>query len=154
MSRFVIVCCVAWAVMGCGEVPLMSEEHTIAADGWSSNDPVAFQWMVADSTVRHDLVLDVRHRQTYPYSNLYLFLTYQFPNGKSRVDTIECTLADDLGRWRGSGFGDLVDQRFMVESGVQFPLVGRYGLQVTHGMRLDPMPELVSLGLRLETHNP
>ena len=68
--------------------------------------------------------------------------------------TIECMLADDRGRWRGTGFGDLVDQRFMVESGVRFPLSGRYRLDVTHGMRQDPMPGLASVGLRLEAHRP
>ena len=63
-------------------------------------------------------------------------------------------LADERGRWRGTGFGDLVDQRFMVESGVRFPLSGRYRLDVTHGMRQDPMPGLASVGLRLEAHRP
>ena len=101
---------------------------------------------------RHDVLLDVRHSQTYPYSNLYVFLTYRFPNGKSRVDTVECTLADERGRWRGSGFGDLVDQRFMLNQGVQFPLKGRYGLEVKHGMRQDPLPSVANIGLRLEAH--
>ena len=142
------------AMIGCGEPPLMSEEHPLELDGWHAKDSVQFEWSVQDSTVRHDLIMDVRHRQTYPYANLYLFLTYQFPNGKSRIDTIECMLADERGRWRGTGFGDLVDQRFMVESGVRFPLSGRYRLDVTHGMRQDPMPGLASVGLRLEAHRP
>ena len=85
-----------------------------------------------------------------PYSNLFVFLTYRFPNGKSRVDTVECTLADERGRWRGSGFGDLVDQRFMLNQGVQFPLKGRYGLEVKHGMRQDPLPSVANIGLRLK----
>lgn len=144
------VCAVAF--FGCTEPPLLAETRDIDLLGWESDDGARFQWDIQDTLRRHDLFLDVRHSQTYPYSNLYVFLTYRFPNGKSRVDTVECTLADENGRWRGSGFGDLVDQRFVLNQGVQFPLKGRYGLEVKHGMRRDPLPSVANIGLRLEAH--
>lgn len=130
----------------------MAESKDVSLEGWSSDDGLLFHWDVQDTLFRHDLLLDVRHGQSYPYSNLYVFLTYRFPNGKSRLDTVECTLADEQGDWRGSGFGDLVDQRFLLQSGIQFPLRGRYGLEVRHGMRHDPIPGLANMGVRLEAH--
>ena len=84
------VCALA---IGCGQPPLMADSRDIAMEGWSSAEPVLFHWEIQDTLKRYDVLLDVRHSQTYPYSNLYLFLTYRFPNGKSRVDTVECTLA-------------------------------------------------------------
>ena len=121
-------------------------------EGWSSDESVVFHWNVQDTLKRHDVLLDIRHSQSYPFSNLYVFLTYEFPNGKSRVDTVECTLADSRGRWRGSGFGDLVDQRFLLNEGIQFPLTGGYGIEVSHGMRRDPLPFIANVGLRLESY--
>ena len=109
------VCAVA--ICGCSEPPLLAETRDIELSGWESAESAVFHWDIQDTLQRHDVLLDVRHSQTYPYSNLYVFLTYRFPNGKSRVDTVECTLADERGRWRGSGFGDLVDQRFMLNQG-------------------------------------
>ena len=142
-----------WALLaGCGQPPLVAETSDVPLEGWDSQHSVAFHWDVQDTLLRHDVMLDVRHAQDYPNSNLYLFLTYRFPNGKSRVDTVECTLADARGKWRGSGFGDLVDQRFMLESGIRFPLRGRYGLEVVHGMRNDPVVGVSNVGLRLEAH--
>lgn len=142
------VCALA---IGCGQPPLMADSRDIAMEGWSSAEPVLFHWEIQDTLKRHDVLLDVRHSQTYPYSNLHLFLTYRFPNGKSRVDTVECTLANEYGQWRGNGFGDLVDQRFLLKTGIQFPVSGRYGLEVKHGMRLDPVPAIANVGLRLES---
>ena len=139
-------------VTGCGEPPLLAETRDIDMSGWHSDKSVAFHWDIQDTLQRHDVMLDIRHSQAYPYSNVYVFLTYRFPNGKSRVDTVECTLADERGRWRGTGFGDLVDQRFMLNQDVQFPLKGRYGLEVQHGMRQDPLPSVANIGLRLEVH--
>lgn len=118
--------------------------------GWAGEDALSFQWEVSDTLQRQDVILDLRHAQDYPFSNLYLFLTYEFPNGKTRTDTVACTLADELGRWRGSGFGDLMDQRFMLQSQVAFPLSGTYRLEIAHGMRRDPLTGLTNVGLRLE----
>jgi gliding motility-associated lipoprotein GldH len=153
----VVALMLAVLVCGCGEPPLVAETADVDLEGWSSDSAVTFYWDVQDTLSRHDLILDLRHASTYAYSNMYLFLTYRFPNGKSRIDTVECTLADELGRWRGSGFGDLVDQRFMLQPGIQFPLRGRYGLQVMHGMRQDPIEGMANVGIRLEksvTSNP
>ena len=142
----------AVAIFGCSEPPVLAETRDIDLAGWESAESAVFHWDIQDTLRRHDVLLDIRHSQTYPYSNLYVFLTYRFPNGKSRVDTVECTLADEHGRWRGSGFGDLVDQRFMLNEGVRFPVKGRYGLEVQHGMRQDPLPSVANVGLRLEAH--
>ena len=60
-------------------------------DGWPSEERLLFHWDVQDTLQRQDLLLDIRHDQTYPYSNLYVFLTYRYPNGRSRMDTVECT---------------------------------------------------------------
>lgn len=159
MNRALGVIALLWTVLvaGCGAPPMVAETADVELEGWASDSAVTFHWDVQDTLSQHDLILDLRHASTYSYSNLYLFLTYRFPNGKSRVDTVECTLADELGRWRGSGFGDLVDQRFMLQPGIQFPLRGRYGLQVVHGMRQDPIEGVANVGIRLEkrtTSNP
>ena len=83
------------AICGCSEPPLLAETRDIELSGWESAESAVFHWDIQDTLQRHDVLLDVRHSQTFPYSNLFVFLTYRFPNGKSRVDTVECTLADD-----------------------------------------------------------
>ena len=143
--------CACLAAFGCGEPPLFAESAEVDPKGWAGQDALSFQWEVSDTLKRQDVILDLRHAQDYPFSNLYLFLTYEFPNGKTRTDTVACTLADELGRWRGSGFGDLMDQRFMLQSQVAFPLSGTYRLEIAHGMRRNPLTGLANVGLRLES---
>ncbi|MDA0728967.1 MAG: gliding motility lipoprotein GldH [Bacteroidetes bacterium] len=135
---------------GCGPAPLMADSRPVEMSGWLSSDVAVFHWDVSDTTLKQHVMLDVRHGQDYEFSNIYLFLTYRYPNGKSRVDTLECVLADAYGKWRGSGFGDLVDQRFLVHEAVTFPVRGRYTLEVAHGMRMDPLEGMADIGLRLE----
>lgn len=141
---------VVTVLLGCGPAPLMADSRPVEMEGWLSGDAAVFHWDVTDTTLKQHMMLDIRHGQGYAFSNMYLFLTYRYPNGKSRVDTLECVLADSYGRWRGSGFGDLVDQRFLVHEAVTFPVRGRYTLEVVHGMREDPLKGVADVGLRLE----
>ena len=101
MKLWWAVAACAVAIFGCSEPPVLAETRDINLVGWESAESAVFHWDIQDTLRRHDVLLDIRHSQTYPYSNLYVFLTYRFPNGKSRVDTVECTLADERGRWRG-----------------------------------------------------
>ena len=59
----------------------MAESKDVSMDGWPSEERLLFHWDVQDTLQRQDLLLDIRHDQTYPYSNLYVFLTYRSPTG-------------------------------------------------------------------------
>ena len=97
-----------------------------------------------------NLMIYIRNNKYYPYSNLYLFIDIIYPNNKHRIDTLECVLADNRGRWYGSGLGDMVSHRIEYLDEIQFPLEGDYQMRITHGMRMDPLEEITDLGLRLE----
>lgn len=134
----------------CFDFSEYSKSIEIDADGWNSNDCATFEWNILSLEQRYDCIVDFRHESSYPYSNLYLFLDLEYPNGKHRIDTLECTLADKRGNWYGSGLGDIVDHQIQHHKSIQFPLHGHYKLEITHGMRHDPLVGVTDLGYRLE----
>jgi gliding motility-associated lipoprotein GldH len=105
---------------------------------------------VTDTTLKQDFFIDIRHDASYPFSNIYFFLDVSFPNGKRLRDTIACDLADEQGNWLGSGFGNLIDQRIGFRKATAFPITGDYRMDITHAMRLDPLPGVLDVGFRLE----
>ena len=85
----------------------------------------------------------------YPFSNIYLFVEVEYPNGKTRIDTINEVLADS----RGIGMDQVWEIWLITELDIKLELnslEGLYKINITHGMRLDPLEELTDLGLRLE----
>lgn len=141
----------AWGMSaGCRPDAIFAGSEAIPETGWEADAPVAFEWTVQDTTLRQDFFLDIRHDQSYPFSNIYLFLDVNFPNGKRLRDTVACDLADEQGRWLGSGFGNMVDQRVRFRSGTAFPIPGNYRMEVRHAMRLNPLPGVHDVGFRLE----
>jgi len=141
-----------FAFMGCGPEAVYSEQFEVDGAGWLASEELAFNWTVEDTLERYDFFVDLRHDQTYPFSNIYLFLEFTFPNGKIARDTLGCDLADERGQWYGSGFGNLVDHRIGFREATQFPLTGSYQMTLRHAMRTDPLPGISDVGFRLEAH--
>ena len=59
-------------------------------------------------------------------------------------------LADQHGRWYGKGFSSLIDNRLAFRKQVRFPRSGVYRFVVWQGMRMDVLPHVTGVGLRIE----
>ena len=58
--------------------------------GWEADEEATFEWQVTDTLARYDFFIDLRHDQRYPFSNIYLFVDFTFPNGRTLRDTLAC----------------------------------------------------------------
>lgn len=136
---------------GCGTDAFFAETQPLDPDdGWTVQDVAEFEWQVTDTLAKYDFFIDLRHDQRYPFSNIYLFVDFTFPNGRTLRDTLACDLADERGRWLGTGFGNMVDHRIGFRRNTGFPIAGDYAIGIRHGMRLDTLPGMSDVGFRLE----
>lgn len=127
------------------------KNHTISDAVWDINERLDFELSVTDTLSFHNFYVNMRHRSDYGYSNLFVFISTQFPNEKKYRDTIECVLADDKGRWFGtSGSGGVWDHRILFKNNIRFPLPGNYYFQFEQGMRAEHLENVMDVGLRVE----
>ncbi len=140
--------CLILAAVGCGPGPVAVDAAELDPDGWRATDTVRLTFEVDQPDHRHDLQFGLRHSEDYPYSNLYLFVRLDYPNGRTLTDTLECPLASPSGEWYGEG-SRWIDQRIGYKRGVGFPLPGEYTLQVVHAMRQDPLPGMAEVRFAL-----
>jgi gliding motility-associated lipoprotein GldH len=135
---------------GCDRKRIFEQNQAIANNLWSSNNILKFSVDIADTVSSNNFYVNVRNADGYPYSNLFLFIKTTFPNGKMVTDTMECVLADEKGKWLGSGMGDIYDNRIPFKRNVRFPMSGKYTFELQQGMRLDTIPLIMDMGLRIE----
>jgi gliding motility-associated lipoprotein GldH len=83
-------------------------------------------------------------------SNLYLFVTTTAPSGHSVRDTVEVILADEKGKWLGSGLGDIWDLQQLYKQNVRFAQRGKYRFEYEQAMRTEKLPFVLDVGLRVE----
>lgn len=121
---------------------------------WHADEMIEFAFESKDTVSVHNIYINIRHANNYPFSNLWLFITSTAPNGQSVVDTVQCVFADKNGKWMGDGSGDLWDNKILWKQFVKFPLQGTYSIKYQHGMRPEFLPGILDVGLRIENVEP
>ncbi len=144
----------AATVVGCSADSIYSGMKTLPEEGWASTDRAVFEAPISDTMGVHNVYLHVRHSGAYEFRNLFLFITTESPSGASITDTLDVQLATPNGRWYGSGWGDLFDNKIPYKYQVRFPVTGKYTFQIVQGMRQDPLKHVADIGLSIEQVEP
>ena len=127
------------------------EKNIRIPDGiWSHDNIIKFEVIAEDTSSSHNLYVNVRNTSLYPTSNLYLFITTTAPSGHSVKDTLEMILADDRGKWLGSGLGDIWDLQQIYKENIRFAQKGMYTFEYQQAMRTEKLPFILDMGLRVE----
>jgi gliding motility-associated lipoprotein GldH len=134
----------------CNDNALYEENKEIPDGVWDMKQPLGFDFTVPDTNTYYNFYFNVRNTDEYKFKNLYVFFHTKFPNGKMGNDTIEFPLQDDLGHWYGKGQGDIHDCRLIFRKGVRFPLAGQYHMDVEQAMRIEKLPGIIDVGIRIE----
>lgn len=134
----------------CSNSMVFSKYQNFENNEWFVKNKVSFDVEMTDANSLHDISVMVRHADAYPYSNLYLFLTTKYPDGKVTLDTLECILANPKGEWMGNGAGDIFDITIPLKQSTRFPLVGKYSFTFEQAMRTDPLPLIMDFGFEIK----
>ena len=94
-------------------------------------------------------LLNTLETNDYNYRNLWLFITCEAETGEEFTDTLNCVLADEYGKWFGSGWGASYQQTISYKTDFNFPRKGRYSISVQQGMRDDVIPGITEVGIKI-----
>jgi gliding motility-associated lipoprotein GldH len=145
------------ALVSCGTNVEYSQYQRIDSTiGWEKNNLLKFDYVAKDTNQLYDVYINVRNAESYPFRNLFMFLHTTYPNGIKITDTVECILADDKGKWMGSGMGDLFDNSILFKKNARFHQLGKYTFSFEQAMRfgdkntIDPLPLISDVGITIE----
>lgn len=124
---------------------------------WTVDNRQSFELDLApeDTAFYYNMYINVRHTDAYAYNNLWLLVSTQLPgDSTSTVRRIELPLADTYGKWLGSGVDDIYEHRIPIQQNAILPKPGSYRFTFEQNMRQNPLPEMLSVGLRIEKAAP
>lgn len=134
----------------CDSSRVYEENKVIENQLWNVNNKISFYVDIQDTLALYNFYVNVRHATDYPYSNLFLFLETRYPKLKISRDTLECILADGNGKWLGDGSGDIWDNQILFKRNFRFPYSGIYTFNLQQAMRLENLPQILDVGIRIE----
>lgn len=119
---------------------------------WSYEHKPVFEvtLLPKDTAYMYNIYVNVRHKDSYAYSNIWLVINTQFPEGKPIPQRVELPLADMSGRWLGSGLDDIYEHQIPVQQKAILNKPGVYRFTFEQNMRQNPLPDIMNVGLRIE----
>ncbi len=116
---------------------------------WKLPDTPTFEVPISDTSNSNNVIFTIRNGSSYPFRNIFLFVTTTSPDGKAITDTLQYNLADEKGKWYGKGFGDIHELNLPYKSNVYFPRKGIYVFKIQHGMRIENLKGVYDVGLKI-----
>lgn len=123
---------------------------------WYIDSIPSFRFKVEDASKAYNLLINVRNAESYPYYNLYLrYYLLDSTLKEIKAQQVELILMDPkTGKPTGDGLGDIYSHQYQLLGNFVFPKQGEYVVKLKQYMRQDPLPEINSVGIRLEDFSP
>ena len=157
MRKLFVIIIVSLITLSCNDSTVFDIYKPISKTQWHKDSIISFDFNPIDTISTNSIYINLRNNNDYQYSNLFLIVGIDFPNNFSVIDTLEYEMADVEGKFLGSGFTDLKENKLEYKSNVVFPITGTYNISVQHAMRKSGDIEGISLlqgitdvGLRIE----
>jgi gliding motility-associated lipoprotein GldH len=146
---FLIFVLLLLLLYGCNSDIIYTDSVSMPDEVWSLENVTSFEPEITDTVSNNNISFTLRTGSSYPFRNIYLFVSTTSPAGKTITDTVQYILADEKGNWYGKGFGDVHEMNLPFKPGVYFPMKGIYTFKVRHGMRSETLKGVYDFGIRI-----
>ena len=153
LKYFLFIGSVIVALSSCDKTRVFEENKDLPNKEWFIDSIAVFNIDLKENQDPLNICFTVRNTSDYPFCNLYVRYYLEDSLGKQIASRqTEMTLMDPkTGKPFGKGLTDIYSHVFVAENDFKFPYKGKYRIRLKQYMRENPLKELVSIGVRLET---
>lgn len=125
--------------------------HHIENGKWYRDSVLVFTIDSLISTAGHgyDVTVELTTNHSYPYRDLWLQIDQDLTDSLVRTDTLRCLLADEHGRWLGSGTGGLSQLSLYYRSFIPRDSVYHYRLTIHQIMEDEILRGVEKVGIKV-----
>jgi gliding motility-associated lipoprotein GldH len=155
-----LLCC-SVMLSGCLDSPYYQKQASIPLYKWDYKFTPTFEFEVTDTTYLYNVYFIIRHTDAYPYANVWMNMYRKEPGDttftKQRINVqLAIPAGKNAGQWMGRGMGELWEQRLAISHPGDPEILskkGKYVFRFEQNMRINPLPEILQVGLRVEKGN-
>jgi gliding motility-associated lipoprotein GldH len=139
-SRLLLVAVIFCFLITSCDSKAIFDVYKSVPDQWHKDSIASFNFKAPDTTKNYDLYVQLRNTSDYKFSNLFLIVELNYPNGKTVKDTLEYKMAKPDGELLGTGFSDLKENKLWFrgfKTPFQFKEEGEYKVNIQHAMRIS-----------------
>lgn len=149
-SKYIAAGILLTVLAACSQGKIYDEYRELPNEGWSKSVIGKFQVDIKEAGIPYNVLINIRHTDGYPYQNFWMFVSTTTPDGVTTKDTVECYLADNRGKWLGSGLSSVYNMPVLFKANKTFPKAGQYTFTISQGMRDDLLKGISDVGIEIE----
>lgn len=138
----------------CSDDRLVYEKiYSLPGGKWYADSVLRFELPVAQAG-KYDLYYHIRNTLDYPYYNMYVQYSIVDSTGKVLAKNLQHIVLMDpkTGEPYGTNLGDIFEHELIALPAYEFPAPGKYVYLIQQYMREDPLPEVLSFGVKLRRY--
>jgi gliding motility-associated lipoprotein GldH len=120
---------------------------------WLADSIKSFEFNIPQRGSEYNIKFTIRNGVEYPHRNVYVYYTISDSTNKILDEELRDfqLFQPKSGYPLGNGSGNIREHHFDLLIGYKFPYAGRYNISFEQYMRYDSLPQVYSLGFRVET---
>lgn len=114
------------------------DDYKSVPNHWHKDSVLSFNFKAPDTIKDYNLFVNLRNTNAYKFSNLFLIVEFNYPNGKTVKDTLEYKMAAPNGELLGTGFTDVKENKLWYKGfkePFKFTEEGDYTVNIQQAMR-------------------
>ena len=148
LSLYILISSVL-ILVSCGEQPLFEKVYSFENHVWEQDVKPVYDVEVNDETKAYNFTLSLRTTTDFKYSNLWVFMKTESPDGLIAREPIEILITNPDGSWIGNKTGSIVETPLYFKSMI-LPMKGKYTFTLEQGITESEVKEVLDLGFRVE----
>ncbi len=137
-------------LFACGNDYFFEKTIKIPDASWSYENVLPFEFEVTDTTKAYQILLEVEHAGDFGFQNCYIQITTKFPNGEEKKQPVSLELAAQSGIWTGKCSGNDCTIEIPLQAKARFKQPGKHSIIVEQFMRVDPLPGIKAISLKIQ----
>ena len=133
------------------------DEYKSVGESWKKDSIISFNFNQTDTINVYNLFVNIRNNDNYQFSNLFLIVAMQQPNGLTKVDTLQYEMTNPDGSLLGEGFSDIKENKLFYKEKLRFQQAGNYKVTVKQAIRKtgkivgEALEGVSDVGFRIES---
>ncbi len=157
ITNSIIVLMALFSIFSCDNKRIFDDYKSIKNGSWDKDNKISFDFVVNDTLAKQNLFINLRNNNDYEFSNLFIITKLSFPSGEKIIDTLEYEMTDNSGRFLGSGFTEIKENKLFYKENIIFPKKGNYNILIEQAMRkngeiegISSLKGVTEVGFRIE----
>ncbi len=153
MRIYFSIAVISLFLCGCDSRRIFEDNVEFRERNWKITEPVQFEFQIDDASKKYNLLMNIRNSLDYPYARIFVNydLLKQDSVSLSKKMIAEYLFDQKTGKPFGTtGIGDIYDHQFLILKNYSFEKMGTYKIKLNQFMRMDTIPGILAVGIRVE----